>query len=628
MSQHNTTNMEKILVQRMNFAKISLFKDYCKIDEGKGRNTFSDNLDFFSYSHDPLDRRNNLGIIVELPQKQGNRKTKFFYDNSPVQERFSLKYAYKEKKHGLTTYVTTKDRHIKNHYANPFSLISIETIERSVIRDGDKLKIRLFHQVKNRSFNSIYFKKTTTTEAITFNLSTGNFTIMINSWKGKKGSNRRFVTNSFRQLKNITEHSRLFNIKDSIDYKGKPAQLQYKETFSNIEFYQKIHQQLGCLDDTIQIYDLIVKKFVEIKKIKVSNEYDSMLNHLYPTEKYLKKNERKLIVSILDMLQIKTKFLIKVMHKYPHFDILTVAMLCYILGDNYSKYIATIHDEWFKQSRLELDFSLSFEKLHFANTQKYNLNHYHFTDTDKERLIKIINSGNHSGLTLLNKNFIRDFKDHFRMIEKLKPYDPTICMKARDYREFANEHQEFSKMVGAIKKGWSIEYKFADKMVNDIEKPVDIKIDMTEYDLDGKPKGPLSYDKFTFFPYILKRDEDYVEEGDFMHHCVASYSDKERSIIISIRNDDASNRVTCEFDCQTGKLVQARHFCNRVPPPELELAVCEIEKKALHYARFGILHALDKRKVPIKINGIEIREEDREPTRHYGQFQFVQPLPF
>jgi hypothetical protein len=114
-----------------------------------------------------------------------------------------------------------------------------------------------------------------------------------------------------------------------------------------------------------------------------------------------------------------------------------------------------------------------------------------------------------------------------------------------------------------------------------------------------------------------------------MHHCVATYSDKDKSIIVSIRNDDATNRVTCEFDCQTGKLIQARHFCNRTPPPELELAVYEIEKKSIHYARFGILHALDKRKVPIKINGIEIREEDRVPVR-YGQYmnQIPEPLPF
>jgi hypothetical protein len=620
--------MEEILIQRMNFAKISLFKDYCKIDEGKGRNTFSDEIDFFSYSHDPIDRRNNLGIIVELPQKQGNRKTKFFYDNSPVQERFSLKYAYKEKRHGLTTYVTTKDRHIKNHYANPFSSISIDIIERSVVRFGDKLRIKLYHQVKSRSFNSIYFKKTSTIESITFNLSTGNFTIMSVTSKGKKGGTKRFVTNSFKQLRNITEHSELFNLKNSIDVKGNSVQSEYEKTFSNDELRQKIYEQLGCLDDSIKIYDLIVKKFIEIKKIKVSNDYDAMLNYLYPTEKYLKKNERKLIASILDMLQIKTKFLIKVMHVYPQFDILSVAIVCYILGDNYSKYIATIDTKWFKESRLELDVVTSFEKLYFAKTQKDKFsNDYNFTDSDKEKLIKIINSGNSGGLTLLNKMFIRDFIDHFKMIEKLKPYDPTICMKARNYHEFANEHQEFSKMVSVIKKGWSIEYKFADKMVDDVEKPVGVKIDMTDYDSDGQPKGSLSYDKFTFFPYILKRDEDYIEEGEFMHHCVASYSDKERSIIVSIRNDDASNRVTCEFDCQTGKLIQARHFCNRVPPPELELAVYEIEKKALHYARFGILHALDKRKVPIKINGIEIREVDREPTR-YGQYQFGPPLPF
>lgn len=624
--------MEDILTQRINYAVITSYKDYCRLDEKKHTGTtFNEDLEDLYSSAITLKElfgRGGKGIITELPEKMGNRKTKFFYDNSDVTERFTLNYAYKNKNNingDAGSFVTTKDRHIKNHYANPFSSISVHTYERSIRLNGDKLTIKLYQHIKYRKLNDIYFKKSVTIDSFIFNMSTGNFTIITtNRIKGGKMV-KRFSTNSFHMLIPIFKSEFVFDVENKL-----PSSL--KHSLSNNEFTKKIYESFGVnnygtpLCDRLP--DVLMKKFVDTKKIKVSNDYEFMLANLYPTEKFLKKNERKLIASILDMFQIKTKVLVKLMHQNPKFDILSVAIICYVFGDNFSKYIGSIDPQWFHTCFLSNPPDC--DKLQFAKIKKQVVSEYEFNDSDRENLVRIINSGGHNNKTLINGSFIGDLLDHFRMIKKLKPYDPTISMKARTIKEFSEEHSEFSKMISLIKKGWAVEYKFADKMVNDVEKPLDIQIDMTEYDESGNPIGNVVYDKFKFFPYILKREEDYTEEGTYMHHCVASYSDKEKSIIVSIRNDDASNRVTCEFDCQTGKLIQSRHFCNRIPPPEYELAVCEMEKKTLHYARFGILHALDKRKVPIKINGIELKIEDREPTR-YGQYigdHIVAPLPF
>jgi len=81
-------------------------------------------------------------------------------------------------------------------------------------------------------------------------------------------------------------------------------------------------------------------------------------------------------------------------------------------------------------------------------------------------------------------------------------------------------------------------------MVSDIEKPLTI-----ELSADGETITE------TFYPYILKREDDYSEEGKFMHHCVATYSDKDKSIIISDRTKDGRDRFTCEFTSQTGHMV-------------------------------------------------------------------------
>jgi hypothetical protein len=191
------------------------------------------------------------------------------------------------------------------------------------------------------------------------------------------------------------------------------------------------------------------------------------------------------------------------------------------------------------------------------------------------------------------------------MIEKIREYDPEIYMRAKTFDEFHFEHTDLAKMITAINKGWVIEYKFSEKMVEDVEKPIPLKINL------GTEDEPIYGDDLdiSFYPHILKREEEYVEEGKFMHHCVASYADKEKSIIISLRTQDNLDRVTCEFDCQTGQLLQARHFCNKQPPADMDYIITnELSNKVKKYARLGLLHASEKLKVPVKINGVEVKK--------------------
>jgi hypothetical protein len=192
------------------------------------------------------------------------------------------------------------------------------------------------------------------------------------------------------------------------------------------------------------------------------------------------------------------------------------------------------------------------------------------------------------------------------MIKKLREYIPDLSLKSKNIDDFDKEHTELSKMMKFIKKGYVTEYRFADKMIEDVESPIKVKINLSEDELNPEWVTP------EYYPHILKREEDYDEEGRTMHHCVASYSDKDRSIIISVRTNDGKDRVTCEFDCQTGNMIQARHFCNAQPPADIALAIDELKKKTTIYARMGILHCIEKKQVPVKINGIEIVPEKKE----------------
>lgn len=627
--------MEDILTQRFNYATITVFKDYSKLtDKKKSLNSMAVDLDVFDGDEDeskeitPINKFNvffedynkpKIGRIVEFPEKMGNRKTRFFYGVPGVNEQTTINYA-------INNFQTRDDRHIKKHYGNPFSEISVTTIERSIRRHGDKVTIKVYRHYSHRPFNSVYFKKSTSVQSVTFNMVNGNFTTLNMEMNAKKKT-QLFRTNCFSFLVQMFKSGGILDMRKPLDDKSILIN-DYNKTFDNSQFIFEIDKTFKLNQNFVfngkWFIQLMMERFVELKKIKVSNDYEYWIANFYPTEKLLKKNERKLVASILDMFQIKSKITIKIMHENSKLDIHTLARLCYFFGDNYSKYIGSIDREHFKNMSRGSDPQITDSKFGFAKGIKDSLV-FDINNIERENIVKIINNvkleirGFQSILgskdTVIKSRFIDELFDHFNMIHKLRKYDSSIRLKAKTYDEFHNEHMELSKMISFIKKGWVIEYKFDDSMLKDVEKQIDLKIDL----------GDGNFGDITFYPHILKREEEYDEEGKFMHHCVASYSDKEKSIIVSLRTEDQQDRVTCEFHCQDGTMIQARHFCNKQPPADMMLAIEQLKPKIVKYARLGILHSLEKKKVPVKINGIEVIPEKKEVKPDYLFDRLFQP---
>jgi hypothetical protein len=208
------------------------------------------------------------------------------------------------------------------------------------------------------------------------------------------------------------------------------------------------------------------------------------------------------------------------------------------------------------------------------------------------------------------------------MIHKLREYLPDLYMKARTHQELTAEHRELSKMIAAIKKGWVIEYQYDEKTISEIERPIDFVVNLGTDD-DPIFRLDTSMGDKKLYPRILKREEEYVEEGSFMHHCVASYSDKDKSMIVSLRTEDENDRVTIEYDIQTGKPIQKRHFCNANPPQHFHNCIIMLDARIKQQARWGTLNWKEKKKVPVIINGVQIQQEQLGPRTPFGA-----PLPF
>lgn len=604
--------MEDILTERYSFASIVPYKDYSKLSErtkllrstNETFNDFQDDEDFFGEirhkktgSDSPL--HYYQGKFVTLPEKKPKKGGVFFFTcDDPVQEKFPLQYAYVSDKK-TNTWDTTDDKQIRRHYGRAFSEIVIHTIERSIRRHGDKVTIKVYVGVKQRGFNCIHFKKRFKVESITINLKTGNFiTTTIN--KMGRSTGKTFRCNSFIFLYQMLNNGQNpFTFGNFINTNSRLYD-EYQKAFNHINFTTKLQEVLGIERGHINynsnptaFLEDFVKVFVDKKQIKVPNgDFSFWVTRFYPTEKYLKKNGRKLIASILDAYGLKSKSTIRLLHEHPNLDFGGFVKFCSYFGKDYAKYIGNLSERSVQNSYRKSTNSWN-DWMMRSNLKYENRSVYFLTDVEKENLIKIANSFEYTESSgIMTDRYIQLFDDHFNMINKVKDYDPEISMRARTLKEFNEEHRELSKIISAIKKGWVVEYQYDKKTLDEIEKPLECLYD----------EQSLHF----LYPTILKREEEYIEEGAFMHHCVASYSNKDKSMIISVRNEDGSDRVTCEFDIQTGRCIQKRSFCNAEPPKHFQNGLEILEGQVIKLARWGILNWKEKKKVPIKINGVEI----------------------
>jgi hypothetical protein len=578
-------------------------------------------VDFQLYKHGGgFDRKKRIESIDISGSQYRKKNAMFFFSKEDTPDANNM-YNYPNCE-VLKIHETMSDKQITRHYNNPFAKVRVNIYERTIKRKGNKIIITNCEYIKERQINSKYFASITSRVTFTFDFGTGNFQIILTNTKGKKkGVSKTFRTNNFFLLKNTLRETpgifRLTRYKDDTKFKFKKELsncINDKEFVNLISklFDVEIHT-LNKMDSYIGFYNKIIEKFIELRKIKVpDHSYEHLLLYAYPKEKLLKKNDRKLIAAVLEMYGIKSKFTIKLLHKYPYLNLNVITKLCLLLGNEYQKHLASINDNIFAISQTQIRDQ---RPSNYINDFKMQIANFKINEIEKENIIKLVNDEKFN--KPLTEDVLGDLYDHFNMIDKVKEYDPSIFMKARTYAEFRTEHMELSKMISAIKKGWVIEYVYDEKTILQIEEPI---TKFRSYDIGGGLKGTDMNCKTTLYPYILKREEEYIEEGKVMHHCVASYADHEKSMIVSIRNESELDRVTCEFDIQTGNMVQARYFCNATPPEIFKETIETVNDKIRLLARYGTLNWKEKKKVPVKINGIEVIAT--EPRRASDLFGF------
>ena len=591
--------MEEIIKQSFTYANIRLYKNY-------------------SNRFDKLKTYEAICL-----NEKSKKKTKYFYTTTPTSsfidhrhpgevvkfERIPL-VNIKGTKEGF--FETIKDDKIKKYYGDPFASIEIIKIERRIQKDGNKITMKLYFHKKKREVNDIYFKKSANSTTIIFNMKTGNF-MTVGYNRINKKLHKKFYTNSYLSLKTSLDF--LYRPENKMDYHS-----LFFHDFKN-EFRQDMFQSAVriALDfDNISYNNVNVEimindfcerwlnKFAEIKKIKCPDEGKlRWLRSFYPTERYLKKNKRKLVAAVLDRFNVKSNITIKILHMNPFINMNGLVNLCKLLGENYPKYIGNVNPLFFA----DIDkYSTTVDTCNKHNLLEETVPHLReVSECEKENMIRIINDTIDDSAR--GQGVISSFMDHFEMLEKTHPYYPEIRLTARTRESFFEEHITLSNLARQIKTGYSTHLLFDSEVIQEIEKPIQISYLPSIYrvnDFVGNFDG--IYEK-TFTPYLLKTSEDYYDEGMYMHHCVYGYIDhSHKSIIISLRC--GSDRVTCEFDIKSKKCQQSRYFTNDPSPQYFDKALTAL-KHRISKISYQIA-PIDKRKIPLMVNGVEVQVEEIE----------------
>tara|TARA_B110000305_G_scaffold129845_1_gene145193 strand:- start:244 stop:1773 length:1530 start_codon:yes stop_codon:yes gene_type:complete len=487
--------------------------------------------------------------------------------------------------------IITDDAEIKKLYKDLNVGLNVHIKERFVKLEGDNLILKRSSFEKNRRIGKKYFQKKLEVDYLKFNLKTGNF-ITVRSFGGVK--RKRTVTirqNVFGQLEQIlqSKHGSFWSMFGEPDIDG--------------EMYDAI---VKCLNSVVDkpFYTLdywLHQIFIEKKCIKTPNvNAEGFLTKFYPTEKYLKKNNRKLVQSVLDLLDMKDNFTIKLLHKYPFINIRLLKTLHSLLGG--SKYLSNIDDHVFEG----MESKGSWED---SNVNKFTVNNFikelddlpELLEIEKSNLVKVLNKSRHKR-QYKNEPFLypnhTTLYDHFNMLKQIRVYNPNLHMSTTTPRTMHGEHVEFANMISKINKGYVVSYKFNELMVKDMESPLN-----------------------TYYPHILKNEEEYNEEGSFMKHCVSSYYDKERSIIISLRKGD--ERWTCEFDVADGMLIQAKGRFNVDPSKEVfDVITLGLLSKTRKWAWDKKLKCIEKVETPLLINGKEVERPQYSIPESTGDLPF------
>jgi hypothetical protein len=386
-------------------------------------------------------------------------------------------------------------------------------------KNKEKLKLSIFKFAKSRQVGHRYFAKHSKDIHITFNFKTKNFFITTS----KFGNRKRITTttkNDFQKIVSTLNPLTDVNILNKVVWfnggieSGSLFDEDLRIFFTQLE--EKLSEELQLQVSFKKGFgtglgDALMKWFIKQWKIKVPNDYYQYLITHYPGIRYLRKCNMNLVRTILHKKKLKGKYYIKLLNTCGTLNLTDLKELEEIFGERHAKQIPL---SFLKITNSNLDIKYEASLVGIEEVRDFSLTNY-----EKLNLIKVLKH-------VSNSSFLNQMYDHFMIKNKLGGFGIKKRIKAKTLKQFEDEHLEWSNLIHLCERNKETVYQYDEGFVKYMEE--DIICDKEHHQV-----------------MILKTDLDYFDEGQHQHHCVRSYVDRYKSLIISVRKGE--ERMTSEF---------------------------------------------------------------------------------
>ena len=458
-----------------------------------------------------------------------------------------------------------------------FSEDNESVIERVTVvceKYDDKISLKFYFFHKQKRIGIRYFKKESHSYHLTFNMKTKDFYAVTRRFKSRRNmcTIRR---NYFNGLFNMTETA--FRWINSYKNSGANITEMYKPVYKFIEeivslddvFTQKLIR--GVSDKSLLLEHSIIGTFINLRGIKLPDIWKPLLSNHYPGMRYFRRNKMKLVPAVLDRYGIKSKYTQKLLNKDPALNITTLRLFFHLLGKD--NIIRVDKEVLLESDSYTYEYLWLMKDLSRGRLGRRECDIFDDENTEKERklcesVVKILLeiSEKRRIIQLLNNGVgTQEIIDHIVLREKLAgEYNYNHNIRYGTVIEFNRAHFQLTKKEEEFKSNTYVKRNFKNKFIENVEQPIEFK---------GE----------TYFPKVLVDSYDYIEEGSHQKHCISTYVNRTKSVIVSIRKGIiGSERVTCEFLGHPPRkfvVVQKKMKYNKEPDECFETPISLIEDK-------------------------------------------------
>lgn len=407
--------------------------------------------------------------------------------------------------HPIFTHVRTynDEETFNKNFNNPlFSLFSTKILI-VVEEKEEKVSFKFFQSHFEKKVGNPWYRIGKHVDYITVNRKTGDvYNGFIHNYNKKRNFTKAVRKNYFHsdalsnlcaKIKNYGNH-----------YITNAAQVSNDASNAFIDSIIKSENQLPRIHKLFKFY-------LDKRGFKYPNNFYLYKNFHWTKDfrKILKKNENKLVDSLMILHGVHGKKIKKCIHLSTHLNIENYVVMTKLFGDN-----------WLSQSEDAILKVLNYQET--ISPSIIELKEY-LTKDELRKVFKMI-------VNFVCNNEINTwtFTDHVSMYLQLKRFgENDIKWKSdgSDYKYFSEEHLDWTDKIDHYKRG-TYQREYPSYFLSKIQQPIN-----------------------GFYPVILKSSNEYNSESLIQSNCVKSYIGRPGSFIVSLRKSDSDSnvRITIEY---------------------------------------------------------------------------------